>query len=111
MAEIAKDRLAMPQIITKFFRKDRSAKIAKGRLARMSIIGMFFQRHRVRLPVTMGYITRDVRAEIANGRLAMMDVIGMKLCDPCMKGAGQILGSGRVQIETDTGVASPHGDA
>ena len=77
----------------------------------MSIIGVFFQRHRVRLPVTMGYTTRDVRAEIANGRLAMMDVIGMNLCDPCMEGAGQILGSGRVQVETDTGVASPHGDA
>ena len=32
----------------------------------------------------------------------MMDVIGMKLCDPCIKGAGQILGSGRVHVETDT---------
>ena len=72
---------------------------------------MFFQRHSVRLPAMMGYITSDVRAEIANGRFAMMDVIGMKLYDPCMKGAGQILGSGRVHVETDTGVASPHGDA
>ena len=77
----------------------------------MSIIDMFFQRHSVRLPAMMGYITSDVRAEIANGRFAMMDVIGMKLYDPCMKGAGQILGSGRVHVETDTGVASPHGDA
>ena len=86
-AEIANGRLAMLQIIEKFFRVDSGAKIAKDRLATMAFIRMFFQRRRVRLPATMGYITRDFGAEIANGRLAMMDVIGMKLCDPCMNGA------------------------
>ena len=102
-AEIGNGRLAMLQIIEKFFREDSGAKIAKDRLARMTIIGMFFQRHRVRLPATLGYITRDFGAEIANGRLAVMDVIGMKLCDLCLKGDGQILGSSRVHVQTDTG--------
>ena len=61
----------MMRIIDEFFRKDQAAKIAKGSLARMRIIGIFFQRRMVRLPATIGYITRDVLAEIANGTRCM----------------------------------------
>ena len=111
-AEIANGRLAMLEIIERFLRVNSGAKIAKDRLATMAIIRMFFQRRRVRLPATMGYITRDVRAEIANDRLATMDVIGIKFCDSWY---GRSRTDSGIQpgshVDGDGRVASTHEDA
>ena len=116
-AEIANGRLAMLQIIERFLRVNSGAKIAKDRLATMAFIRMFFQRRRVRLPATMGYITRDVRAEIANDRLATMDVIGIKFCDSWygrsrtdsgIQPGSHVDGDGRVASTHEDAEARPH---